>query len=59
MEGFLGYKFGGLIFGGAYTWMGLFSEFYGNITHSCYNKKFLPLLRKKRSVCSLAKTNIT
>ena len=21
--------FGGLIFGGAYTWMGLFSEFYG------------------------------
>ena len=22
-------KFGGLIFGGAYTWRGLFSEFYG------------------------------
>ena len=23
------YWFGGLIFGGAYTWRGLFSEFYG------------------------------
>ena len=29
MEGFLRYRFGGLIFGGAYTWRGLFSEFYG------------------------------
>ena len=30
MEGFfLRYRFGGLIFGGAYTWKGLFSEFYG------------------------------
>ena len=28
-EGFLRYRFGGLIFGGAYTWRGLFSEFYG------------------------------
>ena len=28
-EGFLRYGFGGLIFGGAYTWRGLFSEFYG------------------------------
>ena len=27
--GFLCYEFGGLIFGGAYTWRGLFSEFYG------------------------------
>ena len=27
-EGFLHYKFGGFIFGGAYTWRGLFSEFY-------------------------------
>ena len=30
-EGFLRYEFGGLIFGGAYTWRGLFSEFYGGI----------------------------
>ena len=28
-EGFLRYEFGGLIFEGAYTWRGLFSEFYG------------------------------
>ena len=28
-EGFLRYRFGGAIFGGAYTWRGLFSEFYG------------------------------
>ena len=27
-EGFLRYEFGVLIFGGAYTWRGLFSEFY-------------------------------
>ena len=29
-EGFLRYELGGLIFGGAYTWRGLFSEFYGS-----------------------------
>ena len=28
-EGFSRYRFGGLIFGGAYTRRGLFSEFYG------------------------------
>ena len=28
-EGILRYEFGGLIFGRAYTWRGLFSEFYG------------------------------
>ena len=28
-DGFLRYEFGGLIFGGPYTWRGLFSEFYG------------------------------
>ena len=27
-EDFLQYRFGGLIFGGAYTWRGLFLEFY-------------------------------
>ena len=30
MQEFLRHDFGGLIFGGAYTWRGLFSEFYGN-----------------------------
>ena len=34
MEGFLRYDFGGLIFGGAYTWRGLFSEFYGILDYS-------------------------
>ena len=28
-RGFLRYRFGGIISGGAYTWRGLFSEFYG------------------------------
>ena len=28
-EGFLRYRFWGLIFGGACTWRGLFSEFFG------------------------------
>ena len=28
-EGFLRYRFEGLIFGGVFTWRGLFSEFYG------------------------------
>ena len=28
-KGFLRYDFEGLIFGGAYRWRGLFSEFYG------------------------------
>ena len=30
----LRYEFGGLIFGGAYTWRGLFSEFYGKLSAS-------------------------
>ena len=29
VEGFLCYRFGGLIFGGAYAWRDLFLEFYG------------------------------
>ena len=28
-EGVLHYEFGGLIFGGAYTWRGIFLEFWG------------------------------
>ena len=46
-EGFLRYQFGGLTFGGAYTWRGLFSEFYG-IPGS---RKFtqLPLLQAQSS----------
>ena len=33
-EGFLRYEFRGLIFGGAYTRRGLFSEFYGILRKS-------------------------
>ena len=33
-EGFLHHRFEGLIFGGAYTWRGLFSEFYGMFIHA-------------------------
>ena len=40
-EGFLRYQFGGLIFGGAYTWRGLFSEFYG-IFQTCLWLIFIP-----------------
>ena len=49
MEGFLRYNFGGLIFGGAYTWRGLFSEFYG-ILHDVYDYVFHSLL-KLQLVC--------
>ena len=43
-ECFLRYDFGGLIFAGAYTWRGLFSEFYGTfwpagfIVPHCFSK---------------------
>ena len=33
-EDFLRYDFEGLIFGGAYTWRGLFSEFYGILEYA-------------------------
>ena len=42
-EGFLRYRFGGLIFAGAYTWRGLFSEFYG----ICKGRKYVILVCKK------------
>ena len=38
------YRFGGLIFGGAYTWMGLFSEFYGILIICRYVNKTTILL---------------
>ena len=37
-DGFLRYRIGGLIFGRAYTWKGLFSEFYGILQkNNCCN----------------------
>ena len=35
--GFLRYRFGGLIFGGACTWRALFSEFYGQLHNDGFN----------------------
>ena len=43
-KGFLRYRFGGLIFGGAYTWRGLFSEFYGILTGTFKWSTTLPFL---------------
>ena len=46
MEGFLRYEFGGLIFGGAYTWTGLFLEFYSILWYMymrCIYHKFFQL----------------
>ena len=42
-EGFLRYRFGGLIFGGAYTWRGLFSEFTVFSVHVALDSKDLKL----------------
>ena len=46
MEGFLHYDFRGLIFRGAYTWRGLFLEFYGMFFRVSYLNRvsFLPVL---------------
>ena len=42
-DGFLRYRFGGLIFGGAYTRRGLFSEFYGMFWDKFRRKSFQDL----------------
>ena len=41
-EGFLLYDSGGLVFGGAYTWRGLFLELYGSLAM----KQRLEVVRK-------------
>ena len=46
-EGVLRYEFGGLIFGWAYTWRALFSEFYGMVIGN------EPFLRARISVAAL------
>ena len=43
-KGLLRYEFGGLIFGGAYTWRGLFWEFYG-IEGSSYRESTVFIIR--------------
>ena len=39
MELFLRSEFGGLTFGGAYTWRGLFSEFYGTVHYHAHTQR--------------------
>ena len=36
----MSYDFGGLVFGGAFTWRGLFSEFYGNFSKQLKGGRF-------------------
>ena len=43
-EGFLRYRIGGLIFGGAYTWRGFFSEFYGSHSKIGCSKEKSPMV---------------
>ena len=52
-EGFSRYQFGGLIFGGAYTRRGLFSEFYGiSSTYRCMHQQSTSAIGKKREKTS-------
>ena len=57
MEDFLRYPFVGLIFGGAYTWRGLFLEFYGSYCLS-FKRPFISLFvhlkgtQNKQHLCS-------
>ena len=55
-EGFLRYRFGGLIFGGVYTWRGLFSEFYGIVTLYIYFSFLLSATKEHLSWKSWADT---
>ena len=52
-EGFLRYEFGGHIFGGAYTWRGLFSEFYGILCKSLGEFPLMHSLINSSKVCFL------
>ena len=51
-EGLLRYEFGGLIFGGAYTRRGLFSEIYGTLFAVIRTKYYpgLPIAQQKRNL---------
>ena len=53
-ESFLCYRFGGLIFGGAYTLRGLFSEFYGIML--CYCNKLTHVSGHLKLTSMLLKT---
>ena len=48
MERFLRHRFGGLIFGGAYTWRDLFSEFYGVVVRLFgFSPAFVSLVKQQ------------
>ena len=50
MEVFLRYELGGFIFGGAYTWRGLFLEFYGNHLDSFFVSLSCVKINTKKAV---------
>ena len=53
MERFLRHRFGGLIFGGAYTWRDLFSEFYGVVVRLFgFSPAFVSLVNSSFKQCS-------
>ena len=59
-EGFLRYDFGGLIFGGAHTRRGLFSEFYGIALSLSESKKSINCLTVNWQVrISRSKVNLS
>ena len=49
-QDFLRYELGGLIFGGAFTWRGLFSEFYGDHLHSFFVSLSCVKINTKKAV---------
>ena len=51
-EVFLRYEFGGLIFGGAYTWRGLFLEVYGIVAQKNSRYFSMPPLVSPRKITS-------
>ena len=58
-EAFLRYEFGGLIFGGAHTWRGLFSEFYGTSFTYTFSLGNMTLLEHRSNYANVRKRNQT
>ena len=55
---FLRYKFRGHIFGNAYAWRGLFSEFYGICNKMFENKESLTIVKSDFFLCHPKKCSI-
>ena len=58
-EGFLRYLFGGRIFGGAYAWRGLFSEFYGMLDSVPHPSRTLSTTQGHFSITEACKSDRT